>query len=113
MSKWIAITIMDGIISNVLLLLIISNISEHFMQAGIHRLRATIHLIQMIDDTLTYLKPRCAVSLPWMQGKPLLSSQLLKFLQGKQHPNAKLKQTRYVIGDPNTDSSKAKVSSKH
>ena len=57
------------------------------MEAGIHRLRATIHLVSIIDDTLNYLRPRCLSSVPYL--RVLLSSQLFTFLLSIQHPKTK------------------------
>ena len=59
------------------------------MEAGIHRLRTTIHLIRMIDDTLAYFQPRCGISVPCLRGSSLLSSQLFSFLLAKQYPKTK------------------------
>ena len=57
------------------------------MEAGIHRLRATIHLTKIIDDTLTYLRPKCSLS--DVPGSTSMSSQLFGFLNSKQYSKKK------------------------
>ena len=68
-----------------------SNITGQFMEAGIHRLRTTIHLTRMIDDTLAYLRPRCSTNSPCFGGSSFFSSQLFSFLLSKQYPKHKHK----------------------
>ena len=68
------------------------------MQAGIHRLRTTVHLIRMIDDTLTYIPPRCAIGLGYSDGRSLMSSQLLKFLRSKQQAKFKYRRDNILGG---------------
>ena len=77
------------------------------MEAGIHRLRTTVHLIRMIDDTLAYIPPRCKVSLPCSHGRSLLSSQLFKFLRSKQYLEFRHKPVN--IGHDANDVAKTKV----
>ena len=66
-----------------------SNITGLFIQAGIHRLRGTIHLIRIIDDTLSYLQPKCTINVPYLRGNKWLSSELFNFLHSKQYPRSK------------------------
>lgn len=76
------------------------------MQAGIHRLRTTVHLIRIIDDTLAYLRPRCSISVPCVRGSSLLSSQLFSFLLAKQYPKTKKKLSNITEEHKNASSSK-------
>ena len=66
-----------------------SNITGQFVEAGIHRLRTTIHLVRIIDDTLGYLRPRCPIQFPYLQGSSILSSQLFYYLLSRRYPNYK------------------------
>ena len=66
-----------------------SNITGQFVEAGIHRLRTTIHLVRIIDDTLGYLRPRCPIQFPYLQGSSILSSQLYYYLLSRRYPNYK------------------------
>ena len=88
--------------SNILFKNYFSNITGQFIQAGIHRLRTTIHLIRIIDDTLSYLQPKYPTNAPHVRGNTWFSSELFNFLISKQNPSSK-RNTKNKEGDLKTE----------